>query len=166
MGGWWRWALVSSDGVAPSRMVGVFASVDLPLHHKVQKFLFWHRLTRVVPEKGRKTIVVWVWSGVFDHRVCDMWSVWCQAYSYLPSCRTLPLGRNSSLRHSSMARVNEGSQHSFTCHPHVYPQVEWTIPAFTSQLQSVTTLWPVLIFCPAEGRRLSWPEGRRLSWPE
>ena len=36
--GWWRWALVSLDGVAPSRMVGVSASVNLPLHHKVQKF--------------------------------------------------------------------------------------------------------------------------------
>ena len=36
--GWWRWALVSPDGVAPSRMVGVSASVTLPLHHKVQKF--------------------------------------------------------------------------------------------------------------------------------
>ena len=34
----WRWALVSPDGVAPSRMVGVSASVNLPLHHKVQKF--------------------------------------------------------------------------------------------------------------------------------
>jgi len=31
-----------------------------------------------------------------------------------------------------MARVNEGS-HSFICHPHVYSQVEWTIPAFTPQ---------------------------------
>jgi len=38
MGRWWRWALVSPDGVAPSRMVSVFASVNLPLHHKVQKF--------------------------------------------------------------------------------------------------------------------------------
>ena len=38
MGGWWRWALVSPDGVAFSRMVGVSASVNLPLHHKVQKF--------------------------------------------------------------------------------------------------------------------------------
>jgi len=38
MGGWWRWALVSPDGVALSRMVGVSASVNLPLHHKVQKF--------------------------------------------------------------------------------------------------------------------------------
>jgi len=36
MGGrWWRWALVSPDGVAPSFMVGVSASVNLPLHHKV-----------------------------------------------------------------------------------------------------------------------------------
>jgi len=38
MGGRWRWALVSLDGVAPSRMVGVSASVNLPLAHKVQKF--------------------------------------------------------------------------------------------------------------------------------
>jgi len=51
MGGWWRWTLVSPDGVAPSRMVGVSASLNLPLHHKVQKF-FWHRLTQVVLEKG------------------------------------------------------------------------------------------------------------------
>ena len=59
MEGWWRWALVSPDGVAPSWMVGVSASVNLPLHHTVQKFLFWHWLTQVVPEKGRKTVVVW-----------------------------------------------------------------------------------------------------------
>jgi len=38
IGGWWRLALVSPDGVAPSRMVGVSASVNLPLHYKVQKF--------------------------------------------------------------------------------------------------------------------------------
>ena len=37
-GGWWGWALVSPDGVVPSRMVSVSASVNLPLHHKVQKF--------------------------------------------------------------------------------------------------------------------------------
>jgi len=36
--GRWRWALVSPDGVAPSRMVGVSASFNLLLHHKVQKF--------------------------------------------------------------------------------------------------------------------------------
>ena len=38
MSGWWRWALLSPDGVTPSRMVAVSASVNLPLHHKVQKF--------------------------------------------------------------------------------------------------------------------------------
>ena len=37
-GGWWRWALVILDGVAPSRMVSVSASVNLPLQQKVQKF--------------------------------------------------------------------------------------------------------------------------------
>jgi len=56
-----------------------------------------------------------------------------------------------------MARVNDVS-HSFTGHPHVYPQVQRTTPAFTPQPQSVTALWLVLIFRPAEGRRLSWPE--------
>ena len=50
--------MVSPGGVAPSRMVGVSASVNLPLHHKVQKFssgtgsLGWSR------KKGRK-MVVW-----------------------------------------------------------------------------------------------------------
>jgi len=43
-----------------------------------------------------------------------------------------------------MARVNKGS-HSFTCHPHIYPRVEWTIPAFTLQPQSITALCLVLI---------------------
>jgi len=50
MGGWWRWALVSLDGVAPSWMVCVSASVNLPLHHSPD--VFWHRLTLVVPETG------------------------------------------------------------------------------------------------------------------
>ena len=55
-----------------------------------------------------------------------------------------------------MARLNEGS-HSFTWHPYVYPQVEWTIPAFTAQPPSFTILQPVLISSPTEGRGLSWP---------
>jgi len=38
IGGWWRWALIGPDGVTPSQMVSVSASVNLPLHHKVQKF--------------------------------------------------------------------------------------------------------------------------------
>ena len=32
-------------------MVGVCASINLPLHHSLEG-LFWHQLTRVVPEKG------------------------------------------------------------------------------------------------------------------
>jgi len=57
-GGWWWWALLSPDGVAPSRMVSVAASVNLPLHYKVWK----HRLTRVVPEK-RAVKRLWCWCG-------------------------------------------------------------------------------------------------------
>jgi len=35
------------------------------------------------------------------------------------------------------------------------------MPAFTPQPQSIITLWTVLIFHPAEGRRLSWPQWAR-----
>ena len=54
---WWRWALVSPDGVAPSRMVGVSASVKLPLHHKVQKFSSGTGSPGRSQKKGRKTLV-------------------------------------------------------------------------------------------------------------
>jgi len=57
MGGWWRLALVSPDGVAPSRMVGVSASVNLPLHHKVQKFSSGTSSPGWSWKKGRKTVV-------------------------------------------------------------------------------------------------------------
>jgi len=58
MEGWWRWALVSPDGVTPSRMVGVSASVNLPLHHKVQKFSSGTGSPGWSRKKGRKTAVV------------------------------------------------------------------------------------------------------------
>jgi len=57
--GWWRWALVSSDGVGPSRMVGVSASVNLPLHHKVQKFSSGTGSPGWSRKKGHKMVVVW-----------------------------------------------------------------------------------------------------------
>ena len=57
MGGWWRWALVSPDGVAPSQMVSVSTSVNLPLHHKVQKFSSGTGSYGWSQEKGRKTVV-------------------------------------------------------------------------------------------------------------
>jgi len=57
MGGWWGWALVSTDGVAPSPMVGVFASVNLFLHHKVQKFSSGTSSPKWSRKKDRKTVV-------------------------------------------------------------------------------------------------------------
>ena len=58
MEGWWRWALVSPDGVAPSWVVGVFASDNLPLHRKIQKFSSGTGSSGWSRKKGRKTVVV------------------------------------------------------------------------------------------------------------
>jgi len=58
MGVWWRWALVSPDGVALSWMVCVSASVNLPLHHKVQKFSSGTGSPGWSRKKGHKTVVV------------------------------------------------------------------------------------------------------------
>jgi len=43
-------------------------------------------------------------------------------------------------------------------HVFIHKWNEPYLPAFTPHPQSVTALWPVLIFRPDEGRRLSWPE--------
>ena len=59
LGGWWRWALVSPDGVTPIRMVDVSASVSLPLHHKVQKFSSGTGSPGWSRKKGRKMVVMW-----------------------------------------------------------------------------------------------------------
>jgi len=58
MGIWWR-ALVSLDGVAPSWIVSVSASVNLPLHHKVQKFSSGTGSPGWSRKKGHKTVVMW-----------------------------------------------------------------------------------------------------------
>jgi len=58
-GGWWRWALVSPDGVASSQIVSVSASVNLPLHHKVQKF----SSGTGSPGWSRKRAIKWLWCG-------------------------------------------------------------------------------------------------------
>ena len=62
------WGMVevgtSPDGVAPSRMVGVFASVNLPLHHKVQKFSSGTSSPGLSRKNGRKTVVVWCGVGL------------------------------------------------------------------------------------------------------
>ena len=72
MGEWWRWALLSPDGVASSRMVGVSAAVSLPLHHEVQKFSSGTGSPGVSVKKGRKMVVVWRWWWkIVDQRKAD-----------------------------------------------------------------------------------------------
>ena len=56
---------------------------------------------------------------------------------------------------SQVWHVNEGSQ--FYLLPTCLSKNGISHPAFTPQPQEITALWPVLIFHPAEGRRLSWP---------
>ena len=51
-------ALVSPDGVAPSRMVSVSASVNLFLHYKVRKFSSCTGSPGWSPKNGHKTVVV------------------------------------------------------------------------------------------------------------
>ena len=48
----------SLDGVAPSQMVGVSTSVNLPFHHKVQKFSSGTGSPGWSRKKGHKTVVV------------------------------------------------------------------------------------------------------------
>jgi len=100
---WWRWVLISLDGVVPSRTMCIPLLI-FPCTINSRGF-FWHWLTRVVPVKGRKTFVC----------VC------VRKVKYTSIC--IALYHDLSLKRSGMARVNERS-HSFTCHPHVYPQVE------------------------------------------
>jgi len=59
VGGWWRWALVNPDGMAPSLMVGVSASVNLPLHHKVRSSV----LAPAHPDGPGKRSVKRLWCG-------------------------------------------------------------------------------------------------------
>ena len=54
---------VSPDGVAPGQMIGVSASVNLPLHLKVQKFLSGTGSPGSSRKKGHKTVVVWWWAN-------------------------------------------------------------------------------------------------------
>jgi len=55
------WALLSPDGVAPILTVVVSASVNLPLHRKVQKFSSGTGSPGLSRKKGRKMVVVWWW---------------------------------------------------------------------------------------------------------
>ena len=52
------WALVSPDEVATSRVVSVSASVNFPLHYKVQKFSSGTGSPGWSRKKGHKMVVV------------------------------------------------------------------------------------------------------------
>ena len=49
--------LISPDGVAPSWIVGVSASVIFPCTIKSRTLFFWRRLTWVVPKNGCKMVL-------------------------------------------------------------------------------------------------------------
>ena len=63
--------MVSPDGVTPSRIVGVSASVSLPLHHKVQKCSGCSR------KKGRKMVAVVVVCLTLINKIgnCNIYSI-------------------------------------------------------------------------------------------
>jgi len=65
-GGWQRWALVSLDGVAPSRMAGVSASVNFPCTMKSRSSL----LATAHPDgPGKRAVKRLWWCGTYF--VCD-----------------------------------------------------------------------------------------------
>ena len=65
------WALVSPDGVAPSRMVSVSASVNLPLHHEVQRSSLLAPAHLGGPRK-RAVKRLWLCCGVVRNEFVDM----------------------------------------------------------------------------------------------
>ena len=60
--------MVSLDGVAPLRMVGVSAFVNLPLHHKVQKF----SSGTGSPGWSQKRAVKWLYVDMFINSLTFM----------------------------------------------------------------------------------------------
>ena len=76
------------------------------------------------------------------------------AWSWRQDIRITSFRDNSPLKRSGFSRVNKGP-HGYTCHPHVYPRMEWAIQPLLPMAQRITAFWPVLISRPTEGRRLS-----------
>ena len=114
-GGWWRWALVSPDGVALSRTVGVSASINLPLHHEVHKFSYGTGSPGWSWNNGRKTAVcVYLPSSqMHDSRL-----LYSQSEMHLPSWQW-PLNNSNNIlsqinRRSSVTANQKFSRYS-TC---------------------------------------------------
>jgi len=170
-----RWALAHISSYFFSlhnyfSFIIVSVCVAFIFHLIITKFTLYplldYKLYRIVP--------VYLLHGYMHTSIDAPYTYISCGYAYRASIYTenslkytsicIALYHDSSLKRSGMARVKEGS-HSFTCHPHVYPQVEWAIPAFTLQPQSITALWLVLISRPAEGMEaeLAWEAELALS---
>ena len=90
--------MVSPDAVAPIRMVGVSSAVNLPLHHKVQRFSSVTGSPGWSQKKGRKTVLT-VGLGVswlfvfFAILLC----FWCARFSFFSTERRYWLGSEEHL---------------------------------------------------------------------
>jgi len=97
--------LVSLDGVAPSRMVGVSASVNLPLHRKVQKFSSGTGSPGLSRKKRRKMVEV-VFFHQFD-REKNLWGISGRDLlsAQFPSCH--PINSIKELKKSQGTDFNQ-----------------------------------------------------------
>ena len=147
-GGWWRWALVSPDGVVPSRMVSVSASVNLPLHHKVQKFSSGTGSPGWSRKKGRKTVVVVMIFGVWNPE--KIFLPICYIFSYLPVCCS-----HFTLVKSKMSVFNN-IIHTWFCNSctqwtaHTYEQTNSSLDWVLSHWAHFIVLWFIFVhvlFC-------------------
>ena len=116
MVGWWKLALAGPDGVAPSRMVGVSASVNLPLHHKVQKFYSGTGSPGWSRKKGRKTVMAAVVVLLLYVNYMTWHRYLCAQCKSLCAVVLLVNERNDHFK-SKISFVEDGAQHP----PQVYP---------------------------------------------
>ena len=108
-GGWWRWALVSLDGVAPSRMVSVSASVNLPLQHKVQKFSSGTGSPGWSQKRAVKRLSWWWWwfwaqIWLYQRRTVTVYTEHCPAHCFMPGIISLIITCTGIIWNNSVSR--------------------------------------------------------------
>jgi len=94
-GGWGRWALVSPDKVAPSRMVSVSASVNLPCTIKTRSFLL---APADLSGPGKRAIKrLWWWCGYLLTSFSQWQTNHLLVRMHKPCCRPLYQQLNDSI---------------------------------------------------------------------